>query len=220
MTDLKTLNAALRTNSFLKGFHLTKADATQFEALFGANEKVVGWLARIAKCPAFDPFAAPAGDDDFELFEDSAPADGAAAAAAKLAPKKAAAKKDDDEEDFDLFGDTTEEEQQAVADRAKAEAAARLVAKQKAGKSSLVIDIKPWDDETKMDELEGHVRSIEMEGLAWGASKLVEVAFGVKKLQIMLTVHDDLVSVEELEEKLLAFEDHIQSMDIVVFNKI
>jgi len=46
---------------------------------------------------------------------------------------------------------------------------------------------------TKMDELEGHVRSIEMEGLAWGASKLVEVAFGVKKLQIMLTVHDDLV---------------------------
>jgi len=28
------------------------------------------------------------------------------------------------------------------------------------------------------------------------------------------------VSVEELEEKLLAFEDHIQSMDIVVFNKI
>lgn len=106
-------------------FHLTKADATQFEALFGANEKVVGWLARIAKCPAqapsfpwrlrglpgpaFDPFAAPAGDDDFELFEDSAPADGAAAAAAaKPAPKKAAAKKDDDEEDFDLFGDTTE----------------------------------------------------------------------------------------------------------------
>jgi len=41
----------------------------------------------------------------------------------------------------------SQEEQQAVADRAKAEAAARLVAKQKAGKSSLVIDIKPWDDE-------------------------------------------------------------------------
>jgi len=68
--------------------------------------------------------------------------------------------------------------------------------------------------------MEESVRSIEMDGLTWGASKLIEVAFGLKKLQIMATVVDDLVSVEELEEKIRDFEDYVQSTDIVAFNKL
>ena len=36
-------------------------------------------------------------------------------------------------------------------------------------KSSLLLDVKPWDDETPMDKLEESVRSIVMEGLLWGA---------------------------------------------------
>ena len=36
-------------------------------------------------------------------------------------------------------------------------------------KSSLLIDVKPWDDETDMKELEKCVRTIEMDGLLWGA---------------------------------------------------
>ena len=39
-------------------------------------------------------------------------------------------------------------------------------------KSSLLIDVKPWDDETDMKEMEKHVRTIEMDGLLWGACKL------------------------------------------------
>ena len=39
-----------------------------------------------------------------------------------------------------------------------------------------------------MAKLEESVRSIEMEGLVWGASKLVTVGYGVKKLQITLVV--------------------------------
>jgi len=38
-------------------------------------------------------------------------------------------------------------------------------------KSSLLIDVKPWDDETDMKELEKLVRTIEMEGLLWGQGK-------------------------------------------------
>jgi len=38
-----------------------------------------------------------------------------------------------------------------------------------AGKSSVLLDIKPWDDETDMKKLEETVRSIQMEGLLWGA---------------------------------------------------
>lgn len=38
-------------------------------------------------------------------------------------------------------------------------------------KSSIVLDVKPWDDETDMSEMEKQVRTIEMDGLVWGACK-------------------------------------------------
>lgn len=38
-----------------------------------------------------------------------------------------------------------------------------------AGKSSVLLDIKPWDDETDMKKLEEAVRAVQMEGLLWGA---------------------------------------------------
>jgi len=39
-------------------------------------------------------------------------------------------------------------------------------------KSNIILDVKPWDDETDMSKLEECVRSIEMDGLLWGACKL------------------------------------------------
>jgi len=39
------------------------------------------------------------------------------------------------------------------------------------GKSSVLLDVKPWDDETDMKKLEEAVRSVEMPGLFWGACK-------------------------------------------------
>ena len=36
-------------------------------------------------------------------------------------------------------------------------------------KSSVLLDVKPWDDETDMKEMENQVRTIEMDGLVWGA---------------------------------------------------
>ena len=38
-------------------------------------------------------------------------------------------------------------------------------------KSNIILDVKPWDDETDMAELEKCVRTIEMDGLLWGACK-------------------------------------------------
>lgn len=35
-------------------------------------------------------------------------------------------------------------------------------------KSSILLDVKPWDDETDMAKLEECVRSIQMDGLVWG----------------------------------------------------
>eukprot|EP00668_Euglena_longa_P045904 GGOE01061587.1.p2 GENE.GGOE01061587.1~~GGOE01061587.1.p2 ORF type:complete len:161 (-),score=34.95 GGOE01061587.1:184-666(-) len=89
-----------------------------------------------------------------------------------------------------------------------------------AAKSSIILDVKPWDDETDMLALENAVRAIEIEGLHWGASKLLPVAFGVKKLQIMLTIEDALVSSDDIEEAITGLEEYVQSMDIVAWNKV
>ena len=40
------------------------------------------------------------------------------------------------------------------------------------------------------------VKAIEMDGLLWGASKLVPIGYGIKKLQVMCTVEDAKVSVQ------------------------
>ncbi|KAH7678925.1 elongation factor 1-beta protein [Dioscorea alata] len=136
------------------------------------------------------------------------------------AAKETAGDDDDDDDDLDLFGEETEEDKKAAEAREAAKASSK---KKESGKSSVLLDVKPWDDETDMMKLEEAVRNVKMEGLLWGASKLVPVGFGIKKLQIMLTIVDDLVSVDELIEDHLTAEpanEHIQSCDIVAFNKI
>ncbi|KAJ4978865.1 hypothetical protein NE237_009645 [Protea cynaroides] len=134
-------------------------------------------------------------------------------------PKKVAAEGDDDD-DLDLFGDETEEDKKAADER---EAAKASVKKKESGKSSVLLDVKPWDDETDMKKLEEAVRNVEMPGLLWGASKLQPVGYGIKKLTIMMTIVDDLVSVDNLIEDHLTAEpinEYVQSCDIVAFNKI
>merc|ERR1712043_99920 len=87
-------------------------------------------------------------------------------------------------------------------------------------KSNIILDVKPWDDETDMKKLEELVRTVEADGLLWGASKLVPLAYGIKKLQICCVVEDDKVGTDFLEEEITKHEDYIQSVDIAAFNKI
>ncbi|CAG01324.1 unnamed protein product, partial [Tetraodon nigroviridis] len=133
------------------------------------------------------------------------------------------AAKDDDDDDIDLFGSDDEEDEEAA--RIKEERLAQYAAKKAKkptviAKSSILLDVKPWDDETDMAKLEECVRSIQMDGLVWGQSKLVPVGYGIKKLQIGCVVEDDKVGTEILEEQITAFEDYVQSMDVAAFNKI
>ena len=67
------------------------------------------------------------------------------------------------------FVSLTEEEKKAAKVRAAAIKASGK--KKESGKSSVLLDIKLWDDETDMKKLEEAVRSIQMEGLLWGACK-------------------------------------------------
>jgi elongation factor 1-beta len=141
--------------------------------------------------------------------------------AAEEKEKEKEKEEEDDDDYLDLFGEETEEEKAAAAQREAAKKASGK--KAVVGKSSVLMDVKPWDDETDMKKLEEHVRGIQMDGLFWGASKLVPVGYGIKKLQIMMTNQDDKVSPDNLIEDYLSVEpasDYIQSCDIVAFNKI
>uniref|UniRef100_A0A2N9EKG0 Translation elongation factor EF1B beta/delta subunit guanine nucleotide exchange domain-containing protein n=1 Tax=Fagus sylvatica TaxID=28930 RepID=A0A2N9EKG0_FAGSY len=135
------------------------------------------------------------GEGSGVTVEGCAPITEEAIATPPVGDTKAAAAEDDDDDDVDLFGEETEEEKKAAEERAAAVKAAGK--KKESGKSSVLLDVKPWDDETDMKKLEEAVRSVHMEGegLLWGASKLVPVGYGIKKLTIMLTIVDDLVAV-------------------------
>ncbi|XP_058471717.1 elongation factor 1-beta [Solea solea] len=133
------------------------------------------------------------------------------------------ASKDDDDDDIDLFG--SDDEEDAEAEKLKEQRLAEYAAKKSKkptliAKSSILLDVKPWDDETDMSKLEECVRSVQMDGLVWGQAKLVPVGYGIKKLQIGCVVEDDKVGTDILEEKITAFEDFVQSMDVAAFNKI
>lgn len=71
-----------------------------------------------------------------------------------------------------------------------------------------------------MAALEAEVRAIEQDGLVWGASKLVPVGFGIRKLQINLVIEDEKVSTSDLQEKIEGFEDYVQSTDIAAMQKL
>jgi len=60
-----------------------------------------------------------------------------------------------------------------------------------------------------------------MDGLFWKTEwKKEPVAFGIFKIQIGATIEDDNVSTDIVEEKIMEFEDDVQSVDIVAFNKL
>ncbi|KAM4689490.1 elongation factor 1-delta isoform 3-T4 [Discoglossus pictus] len=151
------------------------------------------------------------------------PAARAAVPVQKVTPAAKEEVEEDDDDDIDLFG--SDDEEDAEAERIKEERLRQYAEKKskKPGvipKSSILLDVKPWDDETDMAKLEECVRTVQMDGLLWGSSKLVPVGYGIKKLQIQCVVEDDKVGTDLLEEEITKFEDYVQSVDIAAFNKI
>ncbi|XP_059368020.1 uncharacterized protein LOC132106396 isoform X1 [Carassius carassius] len=147
----------------------------------------------------------------------------APAAPQKAPPTLAKQEEEEDEDDIDLFGSDEEEDEEAerLKEQRLQEYAARKAKKPALiAKSSILLDVKPWDDETDMAKLEECVRSVQVDGLLWGASKLVPVGYGIKKLQINCVVEDDKVGTDFLEEEITKFEDYVQSVDVAAFNKI
>ncbi|XP_036109650.1 elongation factor 1-beta [Molossus molossus] len=216
-SGLQVLNNYLADKSYIEGFVPSQADVAVFEAVSGP--------------PPADLYHALRWYNHIKSYEkEKASLPGVKKALGKYGPANvedttgsgAADSKDDD--DIDLFGSDDEEESEE-AKRLREERLAQYESKKAkkpalVAKSSILLDVKPWDDETDMAKLEECVRSIQADGLVWGSSKLVPVGYGIKKLQIQCVVEDDKVGTDMLEERITAFEDYVQSMDVAAFNKI
>ncbi|PCH43192.1 hypothetical protein WOLCODRAFT_25778 [Wolfiporia cocos MD-104 SS10] len=212
--DLAKLEAHLATRSYVEGYTPSQADVHVFKAIsstpnVSAYPHVARWYTHISTYAA-EHSSLPGSSTAGEAFFGSA-----AAAAAE--------EKEDDDDEVDLFG--SDDDEDAEAERIKAERVAAYNAKKAnkpktVAKSVVTFEVKPWDDETDMAKLEECVRSIEMDGLVWGASKLVPIGYGIRKLQITLVVEDELVSMDDLQEKVAEFDDYVQSSDIAAMQKL
>ncbi|GAB2245127.1 hypothetical protein Droror1_Dr00000620 [Drosera rotundifolia] len=176
-SGLKSLDAHLSGKSYISGDEFTKDDIKVYAAMIGKPG---------------DEF--PNAGKWYELVQSSL-----AARSMSDAPTGG------DDDDLDVFGDETEEEKKAAEEREPAKISSSK--KKQSGKSFVLLDVKPWDDETDMKKREEAVRRIQMEGLLWGAAKLVPIGYGIKKLQIMMTIVDDLVSVDTIIEERLTAEE-------------
>ncbi|KAK0216225.1 hypothetical protein IW262DRAFT_1449719 [Armillaria fumosa] len=206
--DLSKLEAHLATRSYVEGYTPSQADVHVYKAISSSPgdsyPNVTRWYTHI-KSYAAEHGSLPGSSNAGEAFFTSA-----------------AAPADEDDDEVDLFGDDDEEED-AEAERIKAERVAAYNAKKAnkpktIAKSVVTMDVKPWDDETDMKALEDSVRSIEQDGLVWGASKLVPIGYGISFCTHLVT-EDEKVSTDELQEKVQEFEDYVQSTDIAAMQK-
>ncbi|GAA5822925.1 hypothetical protein JCM3770_002177 [Rhodotorula araucariae] len=213
---LQALEAHLVHVSYIEGFAPSQADVAVFKALPSAPDAATyphsaRWYKHIQ---SFEAEHETLAGDATKAYTAYGPSTSAAAAPAA-----------EEDDDLDLFGSDDEEvdpEAEALKAKRLAEYAAKKANKPKTiAKSLVTLDVKPWDDETDMAELEAFVRSIEKPGLVWGLSKLVPIGYGIKKLQMSLVVEDELVSLDELQEQLAEEgEDWIQSSDVAAMQKL
>ncbi|KAI9905129.1 hypothetical protein PsorP6_014205 [Peronosclerospora sorghi] len=214
---LKKLNGFLTNRSYIEAYKFSAADAALFHQFSTVPDpskyaNVYRWYVHVA---------AKLGLRSILVTKKAA----ATAPASKKVPEKEKAKEEDEDDDDDLFGDDDDEDDEAAkalaAKRAEAAKGAKKEKKKPVERSQVVIEVKPWEAETNLEELAAKIKAIPIEGLTWGEGhKLVPVAFGIKKLLVQCVIIDDLVLLDDITEAIEALEDYVQSVDIASMNKL
>merc|ERR1712227_690626 len=140
---VKALNEYLAEHSYIEGYVPSQADTAVFEALSGAPKPdtphALRWYNHI-KSFAAGMKQFPKSEKDVKSYTS-----GAASAAA------------DDDDDVDLFGsdeeEDDEEKKRITEERLKAYAEKKAKKPKVIAKTSVLFDVKPWDDETDMDAM-------------------------------------------------------------------
>ena len=224
---LAELEKCLANNLFIKGAHPTHEDATNFAKFVEA------------KCvPDQDKYPSVwAWYSLMVLFEDEVikswkPAEkpkeqkgGKGKDHGKKGKKDEKEKKNEKEkkedDDLDLFGEEKEEDKEAIEEMKKKNKEGKKGKKKPVDKSHVILEIKGWDAAQDLESLAKKIIStIKKDGLQWNTGyKLEEVAFGIKKLVIAFLVEDEKCSVQEIQDELESWENEIQSVEVVSFNK-
>ncbi|PGH07738.1 hypothetical protein AJ79_06215 [Helicocarpus griseus UAMH5409] len=225
-SGLAIANFFLQTRSYIVGHNPSQADVTTFKAFkeapdAGKYPHAARWYKHIA---SYEPEFATLPGDPSKPVTAYGPDDAEIPVNVKKAPAPAA---DDEDEMEDLFGsdDDEDEDKELIAQRNKnlAEYRKKAATKNKGpAKSFVTIDVKPWDDETPMNELTEAVEKLlkPKDGLTYGQHKLIPVGFGINKLQVYLTVEDEKISVSDLQEEIEGLEDYVQSTDVAAMQKM
>jgi elongation factor 1-beta len=224
--SLKQLEEHLTTNNFIGGSAPNGQDSLVYEQ-FGDNAPCVSTYPSISGWFLLLRYFSKDVKDSW-IAEDEKKA-----ATKKPAPKKEEkkeVKKEDkttaDDVD-DMFGDDAEEESEE--DKKAREERLRAEKEKKKGgakpaviaKSLILLDIKVFELEQDLDSLAKKILTIELDGLFWKTEyKLLEVAFGMRKIRIGMVVEDAKVSVDDIIERISSWEEEVQSVDIVSFDKI
>ena len=133
----------------------------------------------------------------------------------KHAPAKKEEKEEDD--DFDPFADDDEPAPAKPAPKAVVKAPkAKPVAK-----SILVFDVKVYEAGYDLDSLAKKILALEFDGLVWNNQpKKLDVAYGVQKLQVGCVIEDAKILTDDIFDKILEWEDDVQSVDMVSMQKL
>lgn len=241
---VKVINNALAGKAWLSGNSLSLADISVFMSFVLPSQLVFGedfrktvphfnnWFEKIASLPAVVARAGYVRATPVAVkFEEgnavfSAPVvEAAKAAPAEKVEPAAAKKEEEDVDEMDLFGDDDDVDEDKAKEAAEALKAKAIAAKKPKKviieKSLIIFEVKPWGEETDLDVMAAEILKIEQDGLFWKTQyKKEPVAYGIFKVLIGATVEDAKVSVDELQEKIEAIEDLVQSVDIAAFNKV
>jgi translation elongation factor EF-1beta len=232
----KKMNDHLAGKTFLVGQRLTLADISNFMFMAmgfvfifdggfrKAMPNLTAWFERVAAQSAvIAHFGCLKMCEKAMKPQDVSKLPKVEVVAKPAAPAQEEKKADDD--DFDPFADEEEDEE---AEKAKMERMKEIAKTAKnygkakpVAKSIIVWEVKPWGEETDLDEMAKLILAIEQDGLVWKTEyKKEPIAYGVYKLVIGATVEDEKVSTDDIAEKIEALEDHVQSVDVQSFNKL
>ncbi|CAK9057019.1 Elongation factor 1-beta (EF-1-beta) (p30), partial [Durusdinium trenchii] len=183
------LNGFMALKTYVSGYSPSQADVDLYKALASVkvDPKRSAHVARFLK--HMNAFT--------EAERAAWPAASSGAAAAE--------EEDDLDMDDDLFGSDDEDDkaaQAALDAKMAAEKAARKAGEGKGERSLIVLEVKPFDAETDLEELAKGIKSFTHDGIQnWGKEhKLLPVAFGIKKLAISCVVYDNLMGVDGLSD--------------------
>ena len=214
MTDANTLEAQLKNAQWVGGDMPTDADAAAFDAVKDSNlspathPHTFAWFCLVSKFT----------DAIRGSWTAAAPAKGGKGGKGKGKKEAKPAAADDD---MDLFGSDNEEDAAAAKAAAEKAKAGKKPKKVVIAQSLVLFEVKPLDSETDIDAMAAAILAIKMDGLYWKTEyKKIPLVFGLFKIVIGMTVEDDKVSVDDVQEKIEALEDMVQSVEIAAFNKI